>query len=251
MLASPVAPFPLRNPAAARLRSGAFTLVELLVVVSIILILLAILIPGLGKAREHARLIACQANLHGLVQAHRAYGGNFYDLKPSIYYAVTKWDFSSPDTKWFNTPIGQGLLVSNSYVAFNQLLCPSGSLFDDRRIDAANWISSINAGSSYEYYWRDPSIIFSTANLRNPVTYHSCDLSGHTAIIMDLNLSIGHQYIGQYAQRQWSAHPAPGKTNIAFSDGSVRCVPDTQVVLKYPAGSFERVLWWADAEKTK
>lgn len=64
-----------------RLPKG-FTLIELLVVIAVFVVLLAILMPALRKARSLARRAHCQANLRQLALAWNVYlsdnDGNFY-----------------------------------------------------------------------------------------------------------------------------------------------------------------------------
>lgn len=57
-------------------RGAAFTLVELLVVVSIIALLIAILLPSLKKARQAAKRVACNANVRSIAQAGLTYASD-------------------------------------------------------------------------------------------------------------------------------------------------------------------------------
>jgi prepilin-type N-terminal cleavage/methylation domain-containing protein/prepilin-type processing-associated H-X9-DG protein len=67
----------------------AFSLVELLVVVAVVAILLAIMLPALGKMREHSRSAKCLSNLKQLGTALHTYMLDYNDYTPprAITYA--------------------------------------------------------------------------------------------------------------------------------------------------------------------
>jgi len=62
----------------------AFTLVELLVVISIIAVLLAILIPSLAGARALARRVQCSSRLSGIGKALTAYMSDYSTQLPTV-----------------------------------------------------------------------------------------------------------------------------------------------------------------------
>jgi len=74
----------------------AFTLIELLVVISIIALLLSILMPALGQARQQARSAVCKSNLRQLLIANLGYAVENDDC-----FALAAMDmFSNNNHRW-------------------------------------------------------------------------------------------------------------------------------------------------------
>lgn len=72
-------------------RHRGFTIIELLVVVSIIALLIGILLPAIGKARDQARLTQSLANLRNLATAHGNYAAEWSDQQ----FTLIKADIST------------------------------------------------------------------------------------------------------------------------------------------------------------
>lgn len=56
-----------------RRRTGAFSLVELLVVIAVVALLMSLLVPGLARARQQARAMVCLSNIRSLQIAQLLY----------------------------------------------------------------------------------------------------------------------------------------------------------------------------------
>ncbi len=69
-----------------RTRDKGFTLVELLVVVGIISVLVSVLLPTLGAARESANRVKCSSNLHQIALACIMYANDNHGKFPRTYY---------------------------------------------------------------------------------------------------------------------------------------------------------------------
>ena len=90
----------------------AFTLIELLVVVAIIALLIAILLPAIGKAKDAALVTQSMANISNLTKAGYTYASDWSDRHFT----------ACPDDLAFSPAFGDGLLYANL------IACPSQQL---------------------------------------------------------------------------------------------------------------------------
>jgi prepilin-type N-terminal cleavage/methylation domain-containing protein/prepilin-type processing-associated H-X9-DG protein len=126
-------------------RTG-FTLIELLVVVAIIAVLIAILLPALGRAREGAKAALCLSNMRSIGLASQQYVMDNNGTLPSAGYQMAngRWYY------WFNclnnnnylTSLGESDSTNTSRVIW---YCPSD------KMECLNYQSLGFKPSSYAY----------------------------------------------------------------------------------------------------
>ncbi len=96
----------------ARLRG--FTLIELLVVVAIMVLLIAILMPSLARARSQARSVLCLSNLRQLSHGWHMYADDHDEVLLPGRYAKAPGGMSNP-ANWYK--IANGLKYRPRWVA--------------------------------------------------------------------------------------------------------------------------------------
>jgi prepilin-type N-terminal cleavage/methylation domain-containing protein/prepilin-type processing-associated H-X9-DG protein len=229
------------------MKPRAFTLVELLVVIAIMALLIGMLIPSLGAARDQSKTLLCLTNLKQLITAAHQYTGDNADYYPMAYVpqfssaaTVTAcWDFTTTQSGSMTKVETGSLWQGDSILKIQQCPAYKGS---------ANWLEDPFTGYNYNASFIGGSATMVNGSIVAETLVRSVRLTdiksaAATAVFGD----------GEYAggADKFMRSPLPGKldsgffarnagtqgfrhsksTNVALADGSAQTVtePATEV----------------------
>lgn len=215
-------------------RQTGFTLLEILVVIAIIALLMAILVPVLGKVQDQARTVICRMNLRQLGLAMRMY----LDDNDQYFPHPRRWFKADEPFLDFYFLAGQkpgGELwpyISN----IDLLMCPQFNIVKkgyECEDAGANYSMNMYLGTRFMWYYGDPGVR-RTDEVYKPsrVTLFSEEnpwlIPNYTdESFFDMFLKISDSHIMNQEQNFATYHNAPGgnlnkgSANIVFVDGHV------------------------------
>lgn len=111
----------------------AFTLIELLVVIAVIAILIGLLLPALGKARESGRFIICRSNIRQVALSMFTYASDYKVIPGAYWQGAQNLDWCGKNNaRYIATPQNyrhpMDTSVLRDYMGANDLtlICPTG-----------------------------------------------------------------------------------------------------------------------------
>jgi len=170
-------------------RSKGFTLIELLVVVAIIALLVSILLPSLGRARELARQSICMSNLKSIGTAIAMYQASNRDQYPKYRYGATPTDLSTE-------PNGEDDLRTQDDPSLSHLLDPDHDNYDELVFGTHSQagLALLHAGN----YTSDK--IFCCPSTSDAAPNRNADDIGKYGFHENTNISYGVQYMKNFNQ---------------------------------------------------
>ncbi|MDD2706953.1 MAG: prepilin-type N-terminal cleavage/methylation domain-containing protein [Verrucomicrobiae bacterium] len=133
-------------------KHSAFTLTELLVVITILSIMSALLMPALSQAREKARQITCMNNLRQLGASIAAYATEYDDWLPLVDNGGSSPLPDAASSSWiYCIPLMRNIGVNDIAKNKTALRCPSDKTPQSYYSGAVlvSYCANYNAGSSW------------------------------------------------------------------------------------------------------
>ena len=224
----------MRRPAN---HGGAFSLVELLVVLGILALVMGIVLPAVGTARDAAKRTQCLSNLRQLAAAAHGYAADNDGSYPSTYYSVGPvgyhWDFTIVlNPKTGVREVKPGLLWRGRGDAEVQQ-CPS---YDGRSNTLMDPYTGYNYNVSYighgdlEAAKRPARVDEVRSPARTALFGDGQWASGANKYMRPPKTHAGDTFTARHAGTQGYRHR--GATNVAFCDGHAETLRE-----RYTAGS--------------
>jgi len=204
----------------------AFTLVELLAVVTIIVVLLAILLPSLDGAVRHAQRAACASNLDQIGTALLSYLGDHKARFPDKRFSMYSWVGKKGSI--YLTTYGADVRVLNQYM---------GHFDEDDEVPIAECPNDAGAeygGGSASSYEAQGASYGSNTHTGVPSLVDSSGNGLRLGQVRSASRMVGLAENPAFASAwwtiaQWSANAHPGmywhddtsRWNLAFVDGHV------------------------------
>ncbi|MCS7047976.1 MAG: prepilin-type N-terminal cleavage/methylation domain-containing protein [Verrucomicrobiae bacterium] len=221
-----------------RRHKAGFTLIELLVVIAIIVLLAAILLPSLQRARERGRRAVCASNLRQWGLAWMSYGGDYngallnvvylgapvgYGLHPSVvatwFYTAYPADDNGRFTVGIMSRYMAGVDMTNRRIN-GVWVCPSWALTMGNSVSYA-WENYGYFHWSYSYYYRRgsrdswPSGADYDGSCSKPLELSGRNLSAQTLLMAD-TIFFWH---GGWVEPRFLFGHTKGPRPVAFSQG--------------------------------
>jgi len=224
-----------------RRQAAAFTLIELLVVIAIMAVLMGLLVPALGLARESTKSAACLSNLKQMATAAQAYANGHDQSYPLAYdhrdSTVSRdWDYTITIRGWSSggreVTVQPGILWEGWEVGDVQQ-CPS---FDDGPPDAPDEpYTGYNYNTSYIGHGSgevvtQPAHVDEVAQPASTALFGDGEWGDETTgggpnkFMRSPWAHAGDMFAERYAGTQGYRHG--GRTNVAFCDGHAETWPD-------------------------
>lgn len=172
----------------------AFTLIEMLVVVTIIGLLVSLMMPAIGRARELSKRASCANNLQVLVKACLTYAistSNQGDTPKALPVAGGKLLGGIEITKdnWYNFKDGNRrclwLLVAGEYATAEHFVCPSSNFRTAQISEGFFGLDPVSHRDSCSYSYI--SMVNPTGTNRPPISMIAGNSIAGLVIMADLN----------------------------------------------------------------